>query len=163
MDVAEQTLGALSAAHAIHGVLLMQPSTVPSLGPRLSSSVAVSFDSAVLTVLAPSACAKACIVGDGTTAILARLSRLIQAQGYVDFAELVVHNLELLRRMQATAEPASGRQVRQIRTLPTRVNCFATYAGILLEALCPGKGSEGVPAAGSARSSVPHRDRLAIL
>ena len=71
-------------------------------------------------------------MGEGTTPIPARLVRLIQAQKYVDFAELLPDNLELLRRMQATAEQANRRRLRQITTLPTWVQCFATYTGILL-------------------------------
>ena len=126
----EQTLGALSAASAIHGVSLMQPSTVPSLGPSLSTSVSV--EAVAPTVTALSSSAEACIVGEGTTPIPTRLVRLIQAQEYVDFAELFPDTLELLRRIQATAEPANRRRLRQITTLPTWVQCFATYAGILL-------------------------------
>ena len=71
-------------------------------------------------------------MGEGTTPIPARLVRLIQAQEYVDFAELLPDNLELPRRMQTTAEPANRRRLRQITTVPTWVQCFATYAGILL-------------------------------
>ena len=109
----------------------MQPSTVSSLGPSLSTSVSV--EAVAPTVTALSSSAKACIVGERTTPIPARLVRLNQTLEYVDLAELLPDNLELLRRMQATAEAANRRRLRQITTLPTRVQCFATYAGILLQ------------------------------
>ena len=108
----------------------MQPSTVPSLEPSLSTSVSV--EAVAPTVTALSSSAEACIVREGTSPIPARLVRLIQAQEYVDFAEILPDNLEFLRRMQATAEPANRRRLRQITTLPTWVQCFATYAMILL-------------------------------
>ena len=93
----EQTLGALPAAPVIHGVPLMQPSTVPSLGPSLATSVSV--EAVAPTVTAPSSRVEACIVGEGTTPMPARLIRLIQAQEYVDFAELLPDDLELLAIM----------------------------------------------------------------
>ena len=137
----------------------MQPSTVPSLGPSLSTSVNVEAVAPTATVLSSSA--EACIVGEETTPIPARLVRLIQAQEYVDFAELLPDNLELLRRMQATAEPANRRRLPQITTLPTWVQCIRRDSSA--KAPCPGAGSDGVLAACSARSAVPQWDRLAVI
>ena len=52
-------------------ISLMQPSTVPSLGPSVSTSVSV--EAVAPTVTALSSSAEACIVGKETTPIPARL------------------------------------------------------------------------------------------
>ena len=78
-----------------------------------------------------------CIVGEGTVSIPARVVRQIQALDYVDFAELLPDNLEMLRRMQCLqagqSEAPSRRRLRQIMGIPTWVQCFAVYAGVLLQ------------------------------
>ena len=90
---------------------------------------------------------------DETTPIPARLGRLIQTQEYVNFADLLPDNLELLRRMQAAAEqvqsssPASDYDTANVGA----VSCYFRQDSAA-EALCPDTESDGVPAAGSARS-----------
>ena len=76
------------------------------------------------------------VVGEGTPPVPARLVRLIQLGQFVDFAELLPGNLELLRRLQASAvigaNEADHRRLRQVSSLVTWVPCFVIYAAIVL-------------------------------
>ena len=69
------------------------------------------------------------VVGEGTPPVPARLVRLIKSDQFVDFAELVPDNLELLRRLQASAvtgtNEAGHRRLRQVSSFGTWVQCFA--------------------------------------
>ena len=77
-------------------------------------------------------------VGEGTPLVLTRLVRLVQSGQFVDFPLLLPHNLELLRRRQASAltgaNEASPRRLREVSSLGTWVQCFAIYAAIVLRA-----------------------------
>ena len=78
------------------------------------------------------------VVREGTSPVPARLVKLIQSGQFVDFAELLPDNLELLRRLQASAvtgaNEAGHRRLRQVSSLGTWVQCFAIYAAIVLRA-----------------------------
>ena len=116
-------MGALSAAPALQEVSLISPGeTLDSpCGPHAPDLFAVG----------------SCIVGEGTVPILARVVCQVQALEYVDFVELLPDNLEMLRRMQSSqagqGKAPSRRRPRQIMGIPTWVQCFAVYAGVLLQ------------------------------
>ena len=75
-------------------------------------------------------------VGEGMSPVPARLVKLIQSGQFVDFEELLPDNLELLRRLQASAvtdtNEAGHRHLRQVPSLGMWVQCFAIYAAIVL-------------------------------
>ena len=83
------------------------------------------------------------VVGEGTPPVPDRLVELIQSGQFVDFAEVLPDNLELLRRLQASvvtgATKAGYRRLRQMLSLGTCVQCFAISTAIVLRA-SPSRG-----------------------
>ena len=75
-------------------------------------------------------------LGETFPPIPEKLVTKIQSEEYVDLAELLPANVEVLRRAgaQPSAQGQGQRQLRRVCNLSTWVQCFATYAAILAEA-----------------------------
>ena len=63
-----------------------------------------------------------------------KLVQKIQAGEFVDLAELLPDNMEMVRRAGIEGQGQSQRQLRRVVNLLTWVQCFSTYAAILGEA-----------------------------
>lgn len=79
------------------------------------------------------------VIGDGFAPIPLALAKKIQALEFVDFAELLPDNRELLRRMEATDKSQSSAsqsksKLRQVSSITSWAQCFMAFAAILLSA-----------------------------
>ena len=75
-------------------------------------------------------------LGETFPPIPEKLVTKIQSEEYVELAELLPDNVEVLRKAdtQPSAQGQGQRQLRRVSNLSTWVQCFTTYAAILAEA-----------------------------
>ena len=74
-------------------------------------------------------------LGEAFPPIPEKLVRHIQSLDYVDLAELLPDNMELQRLADTESRQGSGqRQPRRVASLMTWVQCFVTYAAMVVEA-----------------------------
>jgi hypothetical protein len=75
------------------------------------------------------------MLGETFPPITEKLVRKIQSEEYVDLAELLPDNMELMRRAndQPSAQGQRQRQLRRVSNLNTWIQCFATYSAILAD------------------------------
>ena len=117
----------MPAAAELEAISFMQPGG-PSAVP---GTLAVSSPEPAIINTGNVTASRPVVVGEGTPPVPAKFVKQIQFRQFVDFAELLPDNLELLRRLQESsvsgANEAGHRRLRQVSSLGIWVQCFAVY------------------------------------